>query len=109
MSALSRLDEDETEALPAAIDARRTLTTLLVSHHRDVDTHRRKEWIHLRERPSPLITKLTRPPKDSSFIAALRTLGGALETDDFRRGLLNLLSGESGNHSECYPACNQAV
>ena len=84
VSALSRLDEDETEALPAAIDARRTLTTLLVSHHRDVDTHRRKEWIHLRERPSPLITKLTRPPKDSSFIAVLRTPGGALETDATR-------------------------
>ena len=83
-SALSSVDAGDAEALPIAVEARRHLTSLMASHQRNEDSHRRLEWIHQRERPCPLVTKLTRPPKDSRFIAALRRRDGELETDGKR-------------------------
>lgn len=45
------------------------------------EIRRRFAWIKCGERPSPLLTKLIRPPKASRHMAALRCLSGGLVTD----------------------------
>ena len=68
-------------ALQMAVHAKQSLTTLLSRRHQNSEALNRHEWIHSKERPQPLVTKLVRPPKDMDFIAALVCPNGSLATD----------------------------
>ena len=69
------------ENIKKVLAARRRFILASVADAGRREVCRRFAWIRCGERPSPLLTKLIRPPKASRYVAALRCLSGGLVTD----------------------------
>ena len=68
-------------ALPQVVSHRQTLLTARRCAARATVGAARREWLHSRERPCPLLTQLERPPLASRLVPALRAPSGGLVTD----------------------------
>ena len=64
--------ETQQEALAGFAQAQSEWRRARLRKARDAEMGRRRDWLHTREQPNPLITKLVRPPAAKSAIAALR-------------------------------------
>lgn len=82
-SALANLEkaDDPTGLLNPVLLARRAYMSALGPLTRRADRSARHDWIASGERPSPLLTKLTRPPPSVRVVPAIRALSGGLLTD----------------------------
>ena len=63
------------------LEARRRFVLASAAEASQHELQRRFSWIRAGESPSPVLTRLLRPPKASHQIAALRCLGGGLVID----------------------------
>jgi hypothetical protein len=72
--------EDSSDAtLPAAIDrmvaARTAFAQIQQAEEAMAKQQRKQQWVHMGERPNPVMTSMLRPPKGATFIAGLRAPG----------------------------------
>ena len=69
------------QTIENVLEARRRFITASAADAGQLELQRRFSWIRDGERPSPVLTKLIRPPKASRQMAALRCISGGLVID----------------------------
>ena len=79
-TALAQVESGDPTALPAVIAARRELASASCSLFSESSSAAHQSWLHTQERPSPILSKLLRPPPSSRQVPALRCPSGGLLT-----------------------------
>ena len=79
-SAVRQVDSGDPSALPVATAARGAYVHALLRQSTPAAVRVRCEWLHTGERPCPLVSKLTMPPRTSRLIACMRGPNGGLVT-----------------------------
>ena len=74
----------EGEFLEEAIKARKQFADVTKIEDRELMGDCRRDWVRGKEKPSPLITKLTQAPQEDKHVVALRDPSGRLEGDPHR-------------------------
>ena len=83
VAAINKLDHagNQVAAMQPVLEARRRYVAAMAATAASAELRARHRWIREGERPSPLLSKLTRLPTSARQIAALRCVSGGMATD----------------------------
>jgi hypothetical protein len=79
VAARQQVEDSSDVTLPAAIDrmvaARTAFAQIQQAEEAIARQQRQQQWVHIGERPNPVMTSMLRPPKGATFIAGLHAPG----------------------------------